>query len=107
MLAPGSVGQPVPFAHGAGDTLTVTAVFRLSTASPDPRTYAPYVDTYGQSVHASFPGKIQTDADLQAAAAEEQTKLAGWGLPGGLDAWGGVLNAGWQDAATGFSPASR
>jgi hypothetical protein len=60
------------------------------------------VDTYGQSVYSSFTGKIQTDADLQAAAAQEQTALAGWGVPTGYDAWGGVLNAGWQETATGF-----
>lgn len=102
MLAPGSAAAPVPFAFHAGDSLTITAVFRLTAASPDPKTYAPYVDKYGQSVYSSFPGKIQTDSDLQAAAAEEQTKLAAWGLPGGYDVWGGVLDAGWQDAATGF-----
>ena len=25
-----------------------------------------------------------------------------WGVPTGYDAWGGVLNAGWQDTATGY-----
>jgi hypothetical protein len=65
------------------------------------------VDTYGQSVYASFPGKISADADLQAAAAEEQAALAAWGVPGGYDAWGGVLNAGWQDAASSFFHVAR
>jgi len=102
MLAPGSMADPTPFVFRAGDSLTVTVVFRLTAVSPDLKTYAPYVDQYGQSVYASFAGKIQTDSDLQAAAAEEQTKLAGWGAPSGYDAWGGVLNAGWQDSVTGF-----
>jgi uncharacterized protein (TIGR03437 family) len=82
--------------------LTFTAVFSLTAASANPQTYAPYVDTYGQSVYSTFTGKIQTDADLQAAAAQEQTELASWGVPTGYDAWGGVLQAGWQDSATGF-----
>lgn len=102
LLAPGSVAQSAPFQFAAGESVTVTAVFRLTAISADPKAYAPYVDAYGQSVYSSFAEKIQTDAGLQAAAAEEQTKLAGWGLPGGYDPWGGVLHAGWQDSATGF-----
>ena len=102
LLAPGSTSQNVPFQYAAVASLTVTAVFRFTAISADPKTYAPYVDTYGQSIYSSFAGKIQTDADLESAAAEEQTKLAGWGVPSGYDAWGGLLNAGWQHSATGF-----
>jgi len=102
LLAPGALSQSTPFQYAASDSLTVTAVFSLTTVSPNPQTYAPYVDTYGQSTYSSFTGKIQTDADLTSAAAEEQTMLAAWGVPTGYDAWGGVLNAGWQDTATGF-----
>ena len=102
LLAPSSNSRSAPFHYATGRSLTVTAVFRLSAASADPKSYAPYVDTYGQSIHASFAGKIQTDADLRSAAAEEQTKLAAWGVPSGYDAWGGVLDAGWQDRATRF-----
>jgi len=102
LLAPGSLSQSVPFQYSAGDSLTITAVFSLATISANPQSYAPYVDTYGQSIYSTFTGKIQTDANLQSAAAEEQTMLAGWGVPTGYDAWGGVLNAGWQDTATGF-----
>ena len=102
LLAPASNSRSVPFHYAASASLTVTAVFRLSAASSDPKSYAPYVDTYGQSIHASFPGKIQTDSDLRSAAAEEKIKLAAWGVPGGYDAWGGAVNASWRDAATGF-----
>ena len=102
LLAPGSISENLPFQYGGSETLTVTAVFRLTAASANLQTYAPYVDAYGQSVYSSFPGQIQNDADLQTAATEEQTALAAWGTPGGYDAWGGVLNAGWQDTATGF-----
>jgi uncharacterized protein (TIGR03437 family) len=102
LLAPGTLSQSAPFEYAAGDSLTLTAVFTLTAISADPKSYAPYVDTYGQSVYSTFPGKIQSDADLKAAAAEEQVKLAEWGTPTGYDAWGGVLNAGWQDTATGF-----
>jgi uncharacterized protein (TIGR03437 family) len=102
LLAPGAMSATLPFQFGVGESLTVTAVFRLTAALANLQDYAPYVDTYGQSVYSDFPGKIQTDADLQTAATEEQTALAAWGTPSGYDAWGGVLNAGWQDTATNF-----
>jgi hypothetical protein len=102
LLAPASNSRSLPFHYAAGASLTVTAVFRLSAISADPRSYAPYLDTYGQSIQASFPGKIQTDSDLRSAAAEEKVKLAAWGVPSGYDAWSGVVNAGWRDSATGF-----
>ena len=102
LLAPGATSLNLPFQYGVGESLTVTAVFRLTAASPNLQAYAPYVDTYGQSVYSSFPGKIQSDSDLQAAASEEQKALAAWGMPGGYDQWGGVLSAGWQDTAINF-----
>jgi len=102
LLAPWSVSSTLPFQYGAGESLTVTAVFSLTAASGSLASYAPYVDTYGQSAHSTYAGKIQQDSDLEQAAADEQTALAAWGTPGGYDAWGGALNAGWQDTATNF-----
>ena len=75
LLAPGALSQTMPFQYASADSLTLTAVFSLAAISANPQTYAPYVDTYGQSVYSTFTGKIQTDADLQTAAAEEQTML--------------------------------
>ena len=102
LLAPGSISQDQPFSYAATESLTITAQFSLTSISADPQSYAPYVDAYGQSAYSTFTGKIQTNADLTAAAAEEQTMLASWGVPAGYDAWGGLANAGWQDTATGF-----
>lgn len=102
MLAPGSVMQSTPFVFLNGDTLTITVVFSLNSIPTNLSTYAPYIDSYGQSVYSTYPTKVQTDSDLQSAAAEEQTMLASWGLATGYDAWGGVVNAGWQDTATGY-----
>jgi hypothetical protein len=102
LLAPASISRNAPFHYAAGASLTVTAVFRITAASADPKSYAPYVDAYGQSLHANFPGKIRTDSDLRSAAAEEQTRLAAWAAPTSYDVWGGILNAAWPDTATGF-----
>ncbi len=101
LAAATSTETSAQFSYGTGESLTVTAVFHLEPLS-DQQSYAPYIDQYGQSAYSTFAGKIMTDADLQAAAAEEQPKLAEWGTPVGFDQWGGVLNAGWTDAATGF-----
>lgn len=90
-----------PFWYGSADTLTINLTFQI-IPEPNQQSAAPYVDAYGQSVFASFPTKIQTDADLAAAASNEQQMLAEWGVPTGYDQWGGVLNAGWGDTATGY-----
>ncbi len=91
----------VPWATDQSQTLTVTAVFRM-IGTPDPRSFAPYVDRYGQSKYGNWPGKAKSDADLAAAALLEQEKLQEWGVPSGFDPYGGVLSAGWQEQATGF-----
>ena len=101
LLAPGNTPAQKPFVHTAGETLTLTAVFRITNA-PDYRQFAPYFDRYGQSVHGTFPNKIASDADLTNAAVEEEARLAEWGMPSGYDPYGGVLDAGWTSEATGF-----
>jgi uncharacterized protein (TIGR03437 family) len=89
------------FWYGNADTLTVNLSFSIVAESSQPSA-APYIDAYGQNISAGYPGKIQTDADLLADAATEQQMLAEWGIPSGYDQWGGVLNAGWTGAATGY-----
>ena len=105
LLAPGA-SQSAPWNPSAGDMLTLTASFRIVT-QPDPRSVAPFLDRYGQSWYSTFPGKIQSDADLAAAATEETKRLDAWGTPSGYDAYGGIANAGWKDSATGFFHLAR
>lgn len=100
LLAPGTP-ETVSWKPAAGETITLTATFRI-IARPDPRSLAPYLDRYGQSRYSTFPGKIQSDADLLAAATEETHNLQRWEAPTGYDAYGGIANAGWTGAATGF-----
>ena len=101
LLAPGGTPIQQPFVHADAETLQLTAVFRITSVA-DFRQYAPYFDRYGQSIHASFPGKIAGDEDLTTAATREEAKLSEWGIPSGYDAYGGALNAGWSAEATGF-----
>ena len=101
LLAPGSTPLTAPLPVSATGTLTLTAVFRLSSAA-DPSSFAPYFDRYGQSIHASFPGKITSDAEIVAAGVDEESRLAAWGIPAGYDAYGGVLDSGWTESGSGF-----
>jgi hypothetical protein len=78
----------------AGQPLTVTVTFRLLPRA-DLRASSPFIDRYGQSRHAAWPGKIAGDGELLAANREEQDRLAAAGVPPAID-------AGWKEAATGF-----
>ena len=81
---------------------TITATFRLDAAVANPHQYDPYIDAYGQTAYSTWPGKVATDSDLQAAVTEEQTWLASNGPLGGMDIYGGSTLAGWNDQATGY-----
>jgi hypothetical protein len=83
------------------DTITIEATFRIITR-PTWQSVAPLIDRYGQCVYADWPGKVKTDAQLYAAAKAEDKQLVAWGVPKEFDKYGGYVNAGWKDAATGF-----
>ncbi len=92
---------------GPARTLTLTAVFRLAQRPADLHPLAPMVDRYGQAAAADWPGKIHSDADLRAAALQEQRVLHAWGPTPGLDQYGGSLKAGWHLPGTGFFRVAR
>lgn len=85
----------------SGETLTVTAKVRFSKV-PDIRTMAPFVDRYGQPIHADFPGKVKNDADLKAAIADEAAHQAKWSSAPHRDRFGGETAAGWTEKKTGY-----
>jgi uncharacterized protein (TIGR03437 family) len=101
LLAPGNTPASLPFVFTPGESIQLTAVFRLSATS-NYLQFAPYFDRYGQSIHASFPGKITSDQDLLDAAAEEERRLTDWGVPAGYDEYGGLSTAGWSETASGY-----
>src|SRR5579872_3424033 len=102
LLAQGPPIWQAPFTENPAQTTTVTATFRFDSVVSNPHQYDPYIDAYGQAVAASWPGKITSDADLQAAWITEQTWLANNGPLGGMDQYGGSTVAGWTDKATGY-----
>jgi hypothetical protein len=95
LLTPASL-RSVPWTAEARETWTIVARFRLDPR-PDPAAFVPYIDRYGQSAHARWPGKIAGDQDLKESAALEARRLAAWGAPRGFDRYGGLLGTGWNE----------
>ena len=62
--------------------------------------YFPFIDRYGQFVHADWPEKIRSDADLKAAFEKEKAELAASPRPAEWNEYGGWKN-GPQLKATG------
>lgn len=62
----------------------------------------PFIDAFGQFIHADWPGKIQDEAALAAAAGEEQQALADNPFPLPLDDFGGWLEGPELDATGWF-----
>lgn len=84
-----------------GGDETISAVVRFAKR-PDVRALAPFVDRYGQPVHADFPGKAKSDADLKSAIADEASHSKAWAPLPNLDRFGGDTKAGWTEKATGY-----
>ncbi|MGH7145618.1 MAG: beta-galactosidase [Planctomycetota bacterium] len=65
------------------------------------KTFFPFIDEFGQFIHANWPGKVHSEAELKGRVAEEQKELIAHPGPAGRDKWGG-----WADGpkleATGF-----
>src|SRR5215471_3617017 len=102
LMAEGGTLWRAPFTVDATQPTTVTATFRFDPVVASPHQFDPYVDAYGQAAYGTWPSKAKSDADLQAAIAEEQAWLANNGPLGGTDAYGGSMLAGWRDKATGY-----
>jgi hypothetical protein len=66
-----------------------------------PDGFFPFVDTFGQYMHAQWPGKLKSDQELLARRDAEARELAAATAPEGWNAYGGWA-AGPQLKATGF-----
>jgi uncharacterized protein (TIGR03437 family) len=103
LLAGGPAPWQAPFTEDAAQVTTITATFRFDSIASNPHQFDPYIDVYGQAISApSWPSKISSDSDLQAALTQEQAWLAANGPLGGMDQYGGSTIAGWTAKATGY-----
>lgn len=65
----------------------------VSEAALDPKTFFPFVDSFGQYKHESWPGKVVDAAELQADIDTESASTARAGLPSeGWTQYGGWAN---------------
>lgn len=94
-----------PLDYRSDDTLTIEIDLRF--ADNDLRAYAPFVDTYGQSIHGDWPEKVTSDEELQADIAAEDAELATMPPSEDFDPYGGHKGAGWTEQATGFYRVTR
>lgn len=51
----------------------------------------PFIDRFGQFIHAEWPGKVQDDSDLRSNLERERTELARHAPPPDRDEWGAWL----------------
>lgn len=74
----------------AGDASVVISDLRLhGTASARRESFFPFIDEYGQYVHADWPGKIRSDSDFARSRAEEKRDLAAFPGPTDRSKFGG------------------
>jgi hypothetical protein len=83
-----------------GEVLTIDTSFRISADTAP--SIKGLVDAYGQAVAASWPGKVQRDADLKRSAVLEGKRIEGWHRPSDWDPYGGLRSAPWHEKKTGF-----
>lgn len=94
-----------------GRTIVVTDIRLSGTASrcvalTSPAKFFPFIDRYGQYIHAEWPGKIRRDEELPPLLAAEQRQLAALPPLPGRNRFGGWSD-GPQRRATGFFRAEK
>ena len=66
--------------------------FETPLSELDAKTFLPFIDRYGQFIHADWPGKIASDEDLLAKRDLEQSELASQPGPESFNRFGGWKN---------------
>lgn len=91
----------IPFRYPADRRLTLEATVKVEPVL-SLRSEAPFIDRYGQAIHADWPGKVRSDRQLRADRASEKMITASWKRPAGWDPYGGAKDAGWKAKGTGY-----
>ena len=95
-------GQPrsQPLTVEPGDAVTIEVAVHFGAA--DLRRWAPFLDQYFQCRYADWPEKVRSDDDLRGDVASEEAELQALPPSAEHDQYGGYVQAGWREAATGF-----
>ncbi len=78
------IDEPTPDAQ-----IEVSDVELAGTGAVGPVPFFPFVDKYGQYVHADWPGKIHSDEDFAARILEEEQERRDWPGPSEWNKYGG------------------
>jgi len=93
------VVQPVPILTGQAVVIDATVMIEPLV---DLNAFKPIIDAFGQVSAASFPGKIKSLSDLNAAFTADDHQLAEWKPRQDVDAFGGELKVSWAQKGTGY-----
>jgi hypothetical protein len=91
-----AIQSPVP-----DQVVEVGCITAEGDGTPDSPPFFPFVDEFGQYVHADWPGKVYAEADFASRAQEELAEMTDWPGPPEWDQYGGWA-AGPSLEATGF-----
>ncbi len=72
-----------------GQALEIGTIYAAGRGEPAPVPFFPFVDRYGQYIHADWPGKIYSDADFASRIREERKDLDDWKGPDDWCEFGG------------------
>ncbi len=84
-----------------GQAVEVERITAAGEGTSEAPAFLPFVDEFGQYVHADWPGKVYAAADFAARRAEELAEMADWPGPADWNEYGGWA-AGPTLEATGF-----
>ena len=98
-LAGHPVGSAASFHASTAGVMVFETSFTLKSLATSS---VALIDKYGQSIQSPWIGKVASDTNLKSDDINEQAWLAAHPPPTGLDAWGGVRDAGWSLTGTGF-----
>ncbi|MEM6459160.1 MAG: beta-galactosidase [Planctomycetota bacterium] len=76
-----------PFRFSIDEVRAVGAFDPASQVIPEP--FFPFIDRYGQYIHADWPGKVTSDADLKDAADREASEVKASPRPSSWNQYGG------------------
>ena len=88
---PSSIARLVVAVEGAkaGETFRLRDVKAVGAGKPGTPKFLPFIDSFGQYVHADWPGKIDDVKDFAERRAEELKEMADWPGPKDVDQYGG------------------
>jgi hypothetical protein len=105
MFDPAADGARMPLT--VTDSVNVEVAFSFVKPTGSARDLAPFIDRYGQSIQADWPGKVRSDDELKQADAVEAKQFAQWQDSTGFDEYGGVRGATWSQKPSGFFAVSK